>query len=567
MPTLAGPAVDPTLRAPARVWTSAPTLSAPLPTPPPFTWSETPATDAPIVSVVLGRAITREVIGSIDSAVVDDWTEDVEFLVTKAATITASSWDPIWAATGDLVGVSEDGHLVYEWDPKGYIVWIELDGVAVWTGIFRSPVDIGDGKVSLNAVDPSAVLGERILGRAEQLDLLEDRGSFEDYASVADMEADGWVFPGGITASLVSDGVRGTKCLQVTGAGWFRSPRITRNGADGYGRVIEGAAFVKPNDSIGTDVPFVRTRAVLISSSAEDREYRDLKAGGRPDVESGWTMAPVTSAGRMQPVVAAHRCWVEGASFAGVTTRYDLITLREGVSTGAPPGSDQDLSWYFERVFRDLNSESLGGSDTGLRVRATDCGTTAEGLRWEHSQRTKVADVISMIVDRDGGPEAKVTPGWWIDVVPRLGSDRTDVAITASDLVDSGWTVDPGAQVEDFVVDTGRGSGTSWVSVSVAQPVVANRHRAIALVTGPPDRSLNELEAWAAANARAAARLHVTKSAAVSWELGMNLQVGDTVRVTDHDGLLGLDRRMRVVSKRMRPGPLLVELGLGETDA
>jgi hypothetical protein len=568
MPELEGPAVDPTMRRPARTWWRSSDLAEPIPPAPAPTWAIDPGADAPVIEVVLGRAITREVIGSIETAVVEDWVDDVEFLVTQTASIRASSWDPIWPLAGTLIGISADGHPVYEWDPKGFIVWIEVDGAAVWTGMFRSPINIGGGTMVLPAVDPGAICAERILGRPEQLDLLEDRGSFEQYSSVGDMIADGWQFDEGVTPSLVTtDAVRGTKALRVTGKGWWSSPKVTLEGADGYGRTVEGACFARFNDAIEPNTEVVRTRAVRIGNSAEDVTYRNNRAGGRPGAESGWSDGPITSGARMQPVVASHRCWVQGRSYTGFSTDYDLVTLRQGVTTGAPPGSTQDLSWYFERVWRDLNARSLGGSPTGLSVRATDCGTTATGKRWAHNQRTKVGDVLAMILERDGAPEARITPGWWIEVGPRLGADRTDLAITTHDLVDPGWQVDPGAQVDDYVVDTGIGSGTSWVSVTVSQPEVSDRHRIIALVTAPPDRTLNELQKWADAHARAAARIHITKTAVVPWELGMAIDAGDTIPVVDHDGHLGLDRTMRVVARRPLPTKMLVELGLGATDA
>lgn len=568
MPALEGPAVVPVMATPV-VFVAGAEMPVPTPPvePPGPADSEvafTPALRAPVVKAVLARAVTRDVIGCLETAEVDDFGYDVEALVGGTAAVVASTWDPIWSVAGTLLGISAAGHPVYEWDPKGYILTIEVDGLAVWSGMFRRPVPIGGGQVGLAVSQPSAVFAERILGLAEQLDLLGDVGSFES-GSLA-----GWTIPSGVSATIVTDGVRGTKALRVIGDGWVSSPKVAADGAAGYSRTAEGAAFGRWADDIPVGAVVVRTRARRVGASNDyDFNYTGEASGVRPDDDDGWTGEPVTSGARMAPQAAPHLLWTEVRSFAGAYSYYDLVTLRQGITTGFPPGTERDYAEYVERIIRDLNSSAYGGSDTGIRTRIVSMtgNQPVQAMRWAHNQRSAVRDVLSMVLDADGGPECRFTAGWTMEILARLGADRTDIALSASDLLEPGWEIDPGAQVDDFVADTGRGSGTSWVSATVSQPVVSDRHRIIAVVTAPVDRSLNEVEQWAARQARVAARLHVTKEAVVSWSLGAQIAEGDVLWVIDHDGLHGLSRQMRVVTRRFRPRSQTCLLGLGATDA
>lgn len=571
MPTLAGPASVPLLSGPAEVYVDAFAIPAQTPEPPApdLTVDYDPAVPGPRVRVILGRAISREVIGCLETAEVSDWSEDVDVLAVQAGTAVASSWDPLWAAAGDLVGISADGRLVYDWDPKGYIVWFEYEGGAVWTGLFRAPIDIGDGQVAIAAVTPAAVFAERILGRGEQLDQLGNKGSFE-YDSIEDMEADGWVIPGGVTASIITDGVSGGTCLQVTGDGWVESPKVTLAGAADYQRTIEVATFAKFNINIPAGAVCLAARAVRLYDGGEDTAFRYDSQGVRPDEKPGFTSEPITAGGRMLEGVDAHRCWAEIRSFAGVTTAYDLTTLRQGITTGAPPGSSQDLTWYVERVFRDLHTTSpeVGGSPTGLATRILNpCGTEAEGMRWAHNQRTPFRDVLTSILDRDGGPECRITPGWHFEITDRLGSDRNDIALGVHNVATATWATDPQAQIEDLIVDTGKGSGTSWLSVTKSQPENLLRHRVVAIITAPVDRTLNQLDPWAQAYADAAALVQRTSTVAVAWDVAAQITTGDTLWVTFHDGLQGMSQRMRVVTRRFRPSAMLVDCTLAPVDA
>lgn len=561
MPTLIGPAVDPGCADPADVWVDAGALRTPMPHTPAWSPELTPPTDGMAVQVIVGRFNQgREgVIGELTTAVVEDWTLDVDLLEGTSATISCSTWDPLFEAMAEATYPTPDGHLAYDWDPKGYVVWIHVDGAAVWTGLFAQPIDVGDGVCRLPASGPETVFTERILGRAEQVDLLSDLGSFEGADPL-----DGWSIPAGVTATVVTDGVRGTKALRVIGDGWVGTPRRTVFGAAGYRRSIEGAAFGKWDDAVPTGDPVVMTRTQVIGVLGEfDAAHSLSHAGTRPD-GSGWTGEPVPSGGVLSPAVVGHRAWVEVRSYAGYYSDYDLVTLRQGITTGAPPGSEQDLTWYVDRVMRDLHDPDLGGSPTGLSYRwLANCGTTATGERWAHNQRTSVRDVLTMILDRDGGPECRITTGWNLEVGPKFGTVRDDIAITSNDILAPGWSTDPGAQIEDFVVDTGRGSGTSWVSATFPQPTDTTRRRVVAIVQAPVGRTLNQVTEWGRGQADAAARQQRTVTIQVPWHLAVQLVLGDTIWTEQHDGLTFMAAWMRLLRMRWMPSAQVCELTMG----
>lgn len=570
MPDLAGPAVDPTLPPPGDVWVAGGVLAEPEPSPPTpdldAEWTGTPAAAAPLVQVVISRAITREAIGWLTTAEVDDWDVDVELLVGTSAQVVASSWDPLFDAMATRSWVGADGRMKHEWDPKGYIATIHVDGFGEETFVFRRPIDIGGDRVVIAAEGPQVIFSERILGRAEQVDLLDGRGSFEGYDSVEEMVADGWRFPAGVTPTLVADGVSGSKCLDVIGDGWVGAPKVTLVGQDGVGRTAEGSAFGKWPDDVAVGDYVVETYTQRTDSLAPSNEDLTLaKAGQRPDSGSGWSEAPVTSGAVMSPQAVAHRTWPQVRSFAGLHSRYDLVALRQGILTGFL--TEKDLAYYVERVLRDLNSRSLGGSSTGLTTRIMALTGTEAQMVWAHNQRQAVRDVLSMVLDAEGGPECRITPGWVLEVWDRLGSDRTDVVLSVLDVAEPAWAVDPGAQVEDFAATSGRGSGTSEVVCVVSQPYDPDRHRITRIVSAPVDRSLNQVGSWTARHARVAARLQATASFDVEWTAGRRYSRGDVVWVTQHDGDQGLDERMRVVNLRYRPTAGLVTVTVGAVDA
>ena len=165
MPTLIGPAIDPTLDGPAHVYIDA---GGPIiPEPSPWTlpaYDPTPANAGPRIELEIGRAVSRVPVGFLQTAIVEDWCDDVELLAGYAATATASTTDPLWSELALSTTMSADGRPVYEWDPKGYMAWVYRDGQPVMTYIFATPINIGGGKMALPMVGPQEQWSTRILG-------------------------------------------------------------------------------------------------------------------------------------------------------------------------------------------------------------------------------------------------------------------------------------------------------------------------------------------------------------------------------------------------------------------
>lgn len=542
---------------------------APEPGDPDVEYNPPASMPAPRVQVMLMR-YDKTPIGEIVTADVADWTEELDLLIPRVAGVSASSWDPVWSMAGELMGVDTDGKLVYSWDPKGYYIQLFVDGDAEPPFFFRQPVDIGGGQVSMPAVGVEAVANERILGRPVQPDLLGGRGSFEQYGSIGEMVADGWQFDDGVSASLVADGVSGSVALELTGPGWVRSPRVTVRGGGSISKVISGGLFGRwsgSEEALELADVVARTRVVRRSNGAEDLEYRNANVARRPMGQTGWTDDPIDMAGRTQPLAVVHDAGVDLRSHAGVTSRFDFVTLREGTSTGFPPGVVRTYAQHVVRVFRDLHSRSLGGSPTGLVLRdRTEVGSwPTQARRWAHSRRLPVREILTELLDAEGGPECRVTAGWFLDIHDRLGQVRDDIQLSNLDILGPGWAVDPGAQVDVYAGDTGRGSGTNTIAAVVEQPYASSdtRWRVFAAAQAPADLSIDACEAWTRRQAAVAARRQVTAEVAVRWELGRRIATGDTLRVFQSDGLHGDSRMHRVVARRFDPRRLVVVLTLG----
>jgi len=91
----------------------------------------------------------------------------------------------------------------------------------------------------------------------------------------------------------------------------------------------------------------------------------------------------------------------------------------------------------------------------------------------------------------------------------------------------------------------------SAIVAVVEQPWVDDQWRRFAQVTGPTDRTLNEIRSWARAHARTAARIQTTTEVEVPWPVGEELDEGDTLYVLQHDGdVAAPEVRMRILRIR-----------------
>jgi hypothetical protein len=167
-----------------------------------------------------------------------------------------------------------------------------------------------------------------------------------------------------------------------------------------------------------------------------------------------------------------------------------------------------------------------------------------------------------MVLNAEGGPECRITPGWVLEVWDRLGAE-SDITLSVHEILEPGWQDDPGAQIQDHAVDTARGSGGTAI-VSVVSQTVSSTWRRFAEVTGPTDRTLDEIESWNRAHARTAARQQVTLEAEVPANVAAQIERGDTLYVVQHVGHVAMPEiRMRVLRKRKNYKRLTATLSLG----
>lgn len=569
MPTIA-PAVEAPI-VPALVFGEADDLYEVVPvTPEPVAGAQavpgTPATitpaSAPRVQVLLHRTVTHEPIGELRTADVDWWEEDVE--EPGSASIDASSWDPMWELAAAHTSWYR-GRPVYDWDPKGLEVSIGVDGLADWAGVFRQPLDVGGDRVRLPARGPEILLHERTLGRVEPEDHFDDWGDFERYP--VGSTPPGLVLvpdPGHtMTATIVADAVRGRHCLEVTGKGWVRTPRVSLPGAALTGRTAAVSTFTKQPEGLTAGTPVVLTYVQRSDSLVpSNRDYTLLNAGTAPDPDGRWSDDPVVSKGRMTMADIDHLVWGELRGFDGRSVRYDLVRCTQQVLTGFV--SAKTFDHYVALLLTELQHGD-GGSQWGITSRIESHATGSAAMSWGHTAHHTGAEAMAMVTDVAGGAEWCVNPAWVARIMGVRGGERTDVLLGPDQVVEARFAVDPGAEVDDYVADTGRGSGAYLVASTWSAPVVAGRHRVTRIVR-PPDGDFNAVDRWTAHHGPIANRRQRTAEVDVRWDYGRGIACGDVVPVALVDGKLGWWGRARIVKRRMRPREGLVTFTIGEAD-
>lgn len=524
----------------------------------------TPSRTGRRVQVVVHRAVTHEVVGELVTAEVESWTEDVDLMVSPSAAVTVSNQDPLFAAMASRSWTGVDGEVVRSWNPKDYTCTIYLAGRPVSSWVFRRPVSTDLGRSALALEGPVAVINERFLGRIEQLDRLSGWGDFENVP--LGQEPPGIRKSGpGVEAIVVAGGVRGTKCLRITGIGWIDTPMVALPGAEGHSRHTEGSLMGRWPGDIPEGWMVAETFTQRADATAPAfPAFSRANAGRRPGPLADWSDQPVTSLATMTESTIIHHTWQRIYSFTNPTF-VDLVTLRQPALTGFL--DERDLSEYPPRLLRTLNRTGSGGSPSGITSSIRSLTGTKASMTWSHNQHPVASEAFRAVLEAEGGPECRITPSWVLEVWGRLGKSRSDLSITTHDVLSVTWSVDPGAQVEDFVGDTGIGSGTSLVTASVSQPYRQDQHRVTKVARVPVGLTLNAAEAWVRAHARVAARVQTVVTVEVAWAFGWTIGTGDDLWVSVQDGGLGVDERMRVVSREFRPGAGTIRLMLGALDA
>ncbi len=515
---------------------------------------------------ILQRTGTHEPIGELHTAIVSEWDEDVDEV--PSISCEASTWDPLWEAAAVNTWTYQ-GRTIHDWDPKGYELLVGLEQEPMAVGVFRQPLDIGGDRVTLDARGPEILWAERPFGRVEQLDLYDGWGDFEQYAIGSE--------PPGIrkrpdpgetmTAVVVADsGARGGKALEITGGGWIECPHVALEGQDGVGRTAEGSAFGKFATAIPEGTPVVQTRTQRADSLAPSNLDATLaKQGERPGDGSGWSDDPIASGAVMSESSIIHNTWVQLRGDTRGAIRYDVVRLQQGVQSGSL--IERPYSWYAYEFLGDVQNEAMGGASWGMaRVIDEDTVATAQ-IQVSHNENNRFEDVMALVTDVEGGCSVHVDPTFTARIRRRRGQVRTDVAFTPDTVLACRWAQDPGAEIDDFIVDTGRGTATSLVTSAVSTPRVDGRHRVTKIVRVPSNWSLNRIDAYAARQAAPAALPNRTCELDVPWAYGRRVACGDSLPVMLVDGRLAMaEASMRVMNKRYKPAEGIITFTMGASD-
>ena len=562
--------VDPTLGGPDLLSIGGPSVLAPIPVAP------DPDETTPIVyatprrgirtSLLLCRTGTHEPVGEIRTAEVVSWDDDVDQPGQLDA--SASTWDPVWSLAGDAT-TRYRGRSVHEVDLKAYEMILGVDdgdGFRAEAGpfVFRNgPIDVADGRVNLSGPDLRAVFDDRPLGEIVTRDLLEGAG---DFGRTPLGEAPyGWVADAGITdVEVVAGGVHGTKALRVKGIGWIKSPEVSVPGHPEVGSSIEGSVFGKFPASVAPGTPVVQTRVKVAGAlTASNLDVTARKAGARPDNGTRWSMDPISSGTTTPLTTSTCRAWMELYSGSATEwTYFDLAVIGRGELTGYL--EPVDLARYPVRIIRDAQF-GPGGTTWGIVTQIMDLCGSEDQITWQHNEQPWVGSALDSVLSRDDGPELQLLPSGVVRVWgQRRGRVRGDVLLGPNVIVSPKWAQDPGAEVDDFIMGTERGTGTSMVASKVSQPSTAYRHRIAAFERAPNGRPLNQVDRLAARRAELAARRQITATVRVPWYYGRKIGTGDTVPMVQADGLLGTwSRPVRVLNRKMVPGAYAVDLTVG----
>ena len=562
--------VDPTLGGPDLLSIGGPSVLAPIPVAP------DPDETTPIVyatprrgirtSLLLCRTGTHEPVGEIRTAEVVSWDDDVDQPGQLDA--SASTWDPVWSLADDAT-TRYRGRSVHEVDLKAYEMVLGVDdgqGFRAEAGpfVFRNgPMDIADGRINLSGPDLRAVFDDRPLGEIATHDLLEGAGDFG--RTVLGGVPYGWIPDSGITdIEVVAGGVHGTKCLRVKGRGWVKSPEVSVPGHPEVGSSIEGSVFGKFPESIAPGTPVVQTRVkILGATAASNLDVTARKAGARPDNGRMWSMDPISSGTTTPLTTSTCRAWMELYSGSATEwTYFDFATMGRGVLTGYLEAVD--LARYPVRIIRDAQY-GPGGTTWGIVTRIMELCGSVDQMTWQHNEQPWVGSALDSILSRDDGPEIQLLPTGELRIWGQgRGRVRDDMLLGPNVIVSPAWAQDPGAEFDDFIMGTERGTGTSMVASKVSQPATPYRHRIASFERAPNGRPLNQVDHLAARRAAIDARRQITATVRVPWYYGRKLATGDTVPMVQADGLMGTwSRPVRVLNRKMFPKLWAVDLTVG----
>lgn len=514
-------------------------VTAPRPTVPLEDPDATPALPAPAphghrLEVWACRPITHQPITQFPTAVVGSWGMDWD---GGAADVTVSAWDPGWWLVGDL---------------DAFEIMIVLDGGLVWSGVCNQPIDIGDGIVSIPAVNPMVVLDQNTLGNVEQPDFYNGAGRFNGGAdgwAVLDEPENGFSSPLISVAHTTYSPWEGTGCLQVQGLGWFAGPWVTLPGHPGRVRHPQGSAMLRcPSGALGIETQ-VQDGDGYMRLDFTRANARDV------DPDNDW-----------QGIVAT-KGWLPGSArvrIAGHVASRDACHIDFArITWGTLSGSTVPLalSSYPAIFVGDAQNTSMGGHPYGIAVSVDSTVDTRAKIAKAHHDNHPVGEILRELADMYGGPDIWMDERFTVHVARRRGTVRADVMLDEHTVLMPSWSHDPGARVNELIGLTEYGSGATRAAVGSAQGTAGYNHRQ--LTQAPAGMSYDTAREWIAGLAGTAGGPQRTGSVDVRWDVGLRLNVGDSVRAPMVQGHLTLGGWVRVTAVTMNPDAWTATVAFG----
>lgn len=453
-------------------------------------------------------------------------------------TVTVPTSDQSMRLLGDLIPNATDDsgallHHVKKAVAFELIVGSTLDGKARHRFVVRDQVTVTADRVTMTGVGfVGGVTSDRVIGAPQRLNLIRTNRSFERG------NLSGWRKVGDAEAGVARGGPDGDWCAWVTGTpgfAWIERSVSYSQPPRPWGRQrIAGQAYVKLPTGLDIDDYGLVTIAVYSGGVQvwPDPRRGDPEAGVVTSdmVRGSWHQRPVVGIGylptppytadvrlRLHPVSTTERTWFDG----------DQIFRRENTSTVQPVDLIRHPGQLFNHAQRGRDKSSWGITV----VEGTPTGVLEVGTWW-HEDGQPMNEALNALVGR--GMEIWDLPGpaRRVKVSKRRGRVRRDLRINPWDILgEVSWTVDPGAQRT-----AGRAvsqAGSVWGGADEGLKLTGQALGQVLDVTlqGPVGMTPEQLRSWLREQLSGLALLPATSTLLLRFELGMRLEVGDTVRV------------------------------------
>jgi hypothetical protein len=478
---------------------------------------------------------------------------------------------------GDALGTSKDqaGRQLYGVD--GAVGWelligSNLNGKVRHRFVVRDIVEVADGMLSISGVGfIGGLTGDRVLGAPERKNLITpgsfDSGTLDGWSMVV-LNADGSVASStpcsgssdsitGLSARVVPGGPDGTYYVKLKGTPDSRHFLERRapyhQGEHPWGRQrIASTAYVSL--PIGLDIDDYSLIATAVEVAGVN-VWPGTGAKRKVDAERGLVTSDMVR-GHFMPDAVTGVGFLPTPPFScDICTRiYPLDPVKEvsfdGVELIRRENSTTetavDLTKHIVKLFKAAQEP---GVKSTWRVRAEAgpphgelFGKSEVGTWWDEDGQS-MNDAIEAVCGR--GLEAWDAPGQGrvVAVAKRRGTKREDIQINPSDVLGVvKWQVDPGAM--RTAARATSAANTIWhgSDEGYSDPSHANGQVIDITISGPVGMTPTQLRAWVRRQLASMKVAQTTTSVLLPWDLGMRLQVGDSVHLAMSSWSAGLSK-------------------------